>query len=85
MFLKLPFSVSLSALFITIQYAVFRKSLRTSFVSLCIYIYIEREGELTVEEASLQTTRYIHINLHNIYIYTSYMCMHYIYIYKYVR
>ena len=38
MFLKLPFAV----LFITIQYAVFRKSLRTSYVSLyaCIYIYI---------------------------------------------
>ena len=37
MFLKLHFAVSLSDLFITIQYAVFRKSLRTSYVSLCIY------------------------------------------------
>ena len=45
MFLKLPFAVSLSVLFITIQYAVFRKSFRTFYVSLCIsdlciYIYI---------------------------------------------
>ena len=40
MFLKLPFAVSFSVLFITIQYAVIRKSLRTFYVSLCIYRYI---------------------------------------------
>ena len=45
MFLKLPFAVSLSVLFITIQYAVFSKSFRTFYVSLCIsdlciYIYM---------------------------------------------
>ena len=38
MFLKLPFAVSFSVLFITIQYTVFRKSFRTSYVSLYIYI-----------------------------------------------
>ena len=40
MFLKLPFAVSLSVLFITIQYAVFRRSFRTFYVSLYIYILI---------------------------------------------
>ena len=40
MFLKLPFAVSYSVLIITIQYVVFRKSLRTFYVSLYIYIYI---------------------------------------------
>ena len=40
MFLKLPFAVSLSVLFITVQYAVFRISFRTFYVSLYIYIYI---------------------------------------------
>ena len=39
-FLKLPFAVSFSDLFINIQYAVFRKSLRASSVSLYMYIYI---------------------------------------------
>ena len=39
MFLKLPFAVSFSVLFITIQYAVFRKSFRTFYVSLYIYIF----------------------------------------------
>ena len=38
-FLKLPFAVSFSVLFFTIQYAVFRKSFRTFYVSLSIYIY----------------------------------------------
>ena len=38
MFLKLPFAVLFSVLFITIQYALFRKSLRTFYVSLYIYI-----------------------------------------------
>ena len=46
MFFKLPFAVSFSVLFITIQYAVFRKSFRTFNVSLYIYIdiyiYIDR-------------------------------------------
>ena len=41
---KLLFAVSFSDLFIAIQYAVFRKSLSTFIVSLCIhryrYIYI---------------------------------------------
>ena len=36
MFLKLPFAVSFSVLFFTIQYAVFRKSFRTFYVSLYI-------------------------------------------------
>ena len=40
MSLKLPFAVSFSVLFITIQYAVIRKSLRTFNVSLYIYIYM---------------------------------------------
>ena len=39
-FLKLPFTVSFSVLFITIRYAAFRRSLRTFYTSLCIYIYI---------------------------------------------
>ena len=39
MFLKFPFADSFSVLFITIQYAVFRKSLRTFCVSLLYYIY----------------------------------------------
>ena len=38
MFLKLPFTVSLSVLFIAIQYALFRISFRTFCVSLYIYI-----------------------------------------------
>ena len=41
MFLKLLFAVSLSDLFITIQYAVFRKSLTTHYVSLYIYIHMK--------------------------------------------
>ena len=40
MSLKLLLAVSFSDLFITIQYAVFRKSISTSYVSLYIYIYI---------------------------------------------
>ena len=40
MFFKLPFAVSFSVLFITIQYAVFRKSFRTFYVSLFMYIYV---------------------------------------------
>ena len=32
--MKLPFAVSVSVLFITIQYAVFRKSIRTFYASL---------------------------------------------------
>ena len=40
MFFKLPFGVSFSVLFITMQYAVFRKSLRTFYVTLYIYIGI---------------------------------------------
>ena len=40
MFFKLPFVVSFSFLFITIQYAVFHITLRTLYVSLYIYIYI---------------------------------------------
>ena len=39
MFLKLPFAVSFSVLFITIPCAVFRKSFNTFYVSL-LYIYI---------------------------------------------
>ena len=39
-FLKLLFAVSFSDLFITIQYAVFRKSLRTFYARISIYIYI---------------------------------------------
>ena len=39
MFLKLLFVTSFSDLFITIQYAVFRKSISTFCVSLYIYIY----------------------------------------------
>ena len=46
MFLKLPFAVSFSVLFITIQYAVFRKSFRTFYVSLYIYIYIPKCGSI---------------------------------------
>ena len=42
MFFKLPFAVSFSVLFITIQYAVFRKSSRTFYVSLYIYIANEK-------------------------------------------
>ena len=42
MSLKLPFGVSFSVLFITIQYAVFRKSFRTFYVSLYIYIYDDK-------------------------------------------
>ena len=38
MFLKLPFAVSFSVLFITIQYAVFRKSLRTFYIYIYMYI-----------------------------------------------
>ena len=38
-FLKLPFAVSFSILFITIQYVVFCKSFTTFYVSLNIYIY----------------------------------------------
>ena len=41
MFLNLPFAVSSSVLFITVQYAVYRKSFRTFYVSLYIYIYIK--------------------------------------------
>ena len=41
MFLKLPFTVSFSVLFFTIQYAVFRKSFRTFYVSICIYVYMQ--------------------------------------------
>ena len=44
MFLKLPFAVSFSVLFITIQYAVFRISFRTFHVSL--YIYIDNESAI---------------------------------------
>ena len=40
MFSKLPFAVSFSVSFITIQYAVFRRSLRMFYVPLYIYIYI---------------------------------------------
>ena len=40
MFLKLPLVVSFSILFITIQYTVFRKSLRTLYVSYIILYYI---------------------------------------------
>ena len=40
MFLKLPFAVSFSDLFVAIQYAVFRRSPRTFYVSLYLYIYI---------------------------------------------
>ena len=36
----MPFAVSFGVLFITIQYAVFRKSFTTFYVSLYIYIYI---------------------------------------------
>ena len=39
MFLKLLFVVSFSDLLITIQYAVFRKSLTTFHLSLYLYIY----------------------------------------------
>ena len=39
-FLKLLFAVSFSELFITIQYAVFCKSISTFYISLYIYIYI---------------------------------------------
>ena len=42
MFLKLPFAASISALFITMQYTVCRKSSRTFYVSLYIYIYGEK-------------------------------------------
>ena len=58
MFLKLPFAVSFSVLFITIQYEVFCKSIRTFYVSLCIYIY-------TYRYTYTYTYTYIHI-----YIYT---------------
>ena len=49
MFLKLPFAVSFSVLFITIQYAVFCKSFRTFYVSICIYIYIIIRDNVTYE------------------------------------
>ena len=39
MFLKLPFAVSFSVLFITIHYAVFRQSFRT-FAYHYVYIYV---------------------------------------------
>ena len=39
-FFLLQLAVSFCVLFIAIQYAVFRKSIRTFYVSLCIYIYI---------------------------------------------
>ena len=38
MFLKLPFADSFSVLFLIIQYAVFRKSIRTFYISLYIHI-----------------------------------------------
>ena len=60
MFLKLSFAVSLSVLFFTIQYAVFRKSIRTFYLSLYIYIYIY-----------IYTHMYIYIN---IYIYILSIC-----------
>ena len=40
MFLKLPFAVSFSVLFITIQYAVFRKSLSVINISMHLIGYI---------------------------------------------
>ena len=40
MILKFSFAVSFSDLFITMQYAVFRRSLRTFYVSIYIYIAI---------------------------------------------
>ena len=48
MFLKLSFAVSFSVLFITIQYAVFPKPFRTSYVSLYIYIYIHMYNVVVV-------------------------------------
>ena len=39
MFLKLLFAVLFSDLFITIQYAVFLRSISTFYVSLYIYIF----------------------------------------------
>ena len=46
--MKLPIAVSLSVLFNTIQYAVFRKSSRTIYVSLYIYIYTYGEKNIVL-------------------------------------
>ena len=54
MFLKLPFAVSFSALFITIQYAVFCKSVRTFYVSLCIYMCIYMSSLICVPIMSVE-------------------------------
>ena len=80
-FLKLPFAVSFSVLFFTIQYAVFRKSFKTFYVSLWIsdlYIYVHtctyahmctHVWEECKDVKNVKTTIYIYIY---IYIYSSY-------------
>ena len=61
-FLKSPFAVSLSVLFITIQYAVFRKSIRTFYVQLYIYIYIAYDGSIILGTAqNIARTNYTRI------------------------
>ena len=57
MFLKLPFAVSFSVLFFTIQYAVFRKSFRTFYVSLYIYILQQFSLKYVVFESTLLNIR----------------------------
>ena len=61
MFLKLPFAVSISVLFLTIQYAVFRNSFRTFCVSLYIYEYTYMHVCVHIYDI------YIHICIHYYY------------------
>ena len=72
MFLKLPFAVSFSALFITIQYVVFRKSFRTSYVSLCIYIYALNMYNIYIYIAYAYMC--ICIYIYDFYLYALYVC-----------
>ena len=65
MFLKVPFAFSFSDIFIAIHYAVFRKSLRTFYVSLHIYIYMKphenTDHDLNMLDAINRTTCHHHM------------------------
>ena len=81
MFLKLSFSVSFSVLFITIQYAIYRKSHRTFYVSLYICIcnkkvscvfsiriyrqYTTEEGRRSVRKLWSFYYRFLGLKYHN--------------------
>ena len=54
MSLNLVFAVSYADLFITIKYAVFRKSSTTFYVSLYIYIYIYIRWQLSSRRSILE-------------------------------